>query len=136
MLTNGTNGATPELLYHVKRTITDFHEDKSGATRTTDILGTFTDLQAAKGAAFSALASEGYVKDDFELHAENTGSPEDWKYGDGVLAFAKAPAGQEFEVRLDTKPNVLKLKGNADGEVEGVLHYGTSSPSKINHQTI
>lgn len=114
-----------EFLYHVKRTVTDFHEDKSGATRMTDILGTFTDLPAAKLAAHSALASEGYLKDDFELYeAKNEVAPELWKHPGGVLVFARAPAGQEFEVRLDTKPNVFELKGNASGEVEGHLHYG------------
>ncbi len=115
----------PEFLFHVKRTITDYHEDKSGATRTTDILGTFTDLAAAKQAAHSALASEGYLRDDFELfETKDETDPEEWKHGDGVVSFARAPAGQEFEVRLDTKPNVMKFKGNAGGEVEGHLHYG------------
>jgi len=114
-----------DTLFHVKRTITDYHEDKSGATRMTDVLGTFTDLAAAKAAAHSALASEGYLKDDFELYeAKVETDPEEWKHGDGVLVFAKAPAGQEFEVRLDTKPNVFGLKGNEAGEVEGHLHYG------------
>jgi hypothetical protein len=114
-----------EFLYHVKRTILDFHEDKSGATQITDVLGTFTDLAAAKAAARSALASEGYLKDDFEVYEEKDQTDsEEWKHGDGVLVYAKAPAGQEFDVRLDTKPNMMKLKGNASGEVEGVLHYG------------
>lgn len=45
-----------ELLYHVKRTIISFDEDASGATRTVDILGTFTDLTAAKAAANAGLA--------------------------------------------------------------------------------
>jgi hypothetical protein len=114
----------PEFLYHVKRTITDYHEDKSGATRTTDILNTFTTLAAAKAAARSALPSEGYERDDFELYEETTGD-ESWnlKHGDGVVVFAKAPAGQEYVVKLDTKPNVLKFRGNESGEVEGVLHY-------------
>jgi len=113
-----------EFLYHVKRTILDFHEDKSGATQTTDVLGTFTDLAAAKAAARSALASEGYLKDDFEVYEEkDAANLEAWKHGDGVVVFAKAPAGQEFDVSLDTKPNALNLKGNASGEVEGVLHY-------------
>ena len=86
---------------------------------------TFTDLSAAKAAARSALASEGYLKDDFEVYEEkDTADPDEWKHGDGVIVYAKAPAGQEFDVRLDTKPNPLKLKGNAAGEVEGVLHYG------------
>ena len=129
MAANGTNGTTeaPEYLFHIKRTITDFADDKSGATRTTDILGTFTSLAAAKNAAHSALASEGYITDDFEVvEHKNEASSDEWKHGDGCLVFAKAPRGQEFDVRIDTKPNVLKLKGNASGEVEGILHYGTS----------
>jgi hypothetical protein len=129
MAANGTNGATeaPEYLFHVKRTITDFAEDKSGATRVTDILGTFTSLAAAKNAARGALAAEGYIKDDFEvLEQKDEADSEEWKHGDGCLVFAKAPRGQEFDVRIDTKPNVLKLKGNASGEVDGFLHYGMS----------
>jgi len=124
MAADGTNGSTEEYLYHIKRTITDFAEDKSGATRITDILGTFTFLAAAKAAARGALASEGYIADDFEiLELKDETNAEEWKHGDGCLVYAKAPRGQEFDVRIDTKPNVLNLKGNADGEVEGHLHY-------------
>jgi hypothetical protein len=137
MAANGTNDATeaPEYLFHVKRTITDFAEDKSGATRVTDILGTFTSLAAAKNAARGALAAEGYIKDDFEvLEQKDEADSEEWKHGDGCLVFAKAPRGQEFDVRIDTKPNVLKLKGNASGEVDGFLHYGMSfSPFYFPH---
>lgn len=133
---NGAPGAVPEFLYHVKRTITDFAEDKSGATRTTDVLGTFTSLPAAKVAANGALASEGYIKDDFELLEVKAEVDEAWKHGDGVLVFAKAPRGQEFEVRLDTKPNEAGLKGNADGEVEGVLHYVLQTTINYNNDRI
>jgi hypothetical protein len=132
MAANGIDGATeaPEFLFHVKRTITDYADDKSGATRITDILGTFTSLAAAKNAAHGALASEGYIKDDFEtLEQKDETSEEEWKHGDGCLVFAKAPRGQEFDVRIDTKPNVLKFKGNESGEVEGHLHYGKPVPS-------
>lgn len=115
-----------ELLYHVKRTIIDFAHDRSGATQTTDILGTFTDLATAKAAARSVLATEGYLKDDFEMYEENDGTKE-WKHGDGAIVFAKAPAGQEFIVRLDTTPNPLNFKSNASSEVEGHLHYGMHS---------
>lgn len=138
MATNGTQeeNGVEEFLYHVKRTIIDYADDKSGATRTTDILGTFTDLAAAKQAAHSALASEGYIRDDFEVFEQkNETDPEEWKHGDGCLVYAKAPRGQEFDVRIDTKPNVLKFKGNASGEVEGPLHYGKHSftfPSLMN----
>jgi len=135
MATKENTETAPEFLYHVKRTITDYHADKSGATRITDILGTFTDLKAAKAAALSALASEGYVKDDFEVYEDNT-DPENWKHGDGVLAYAKAPAGQEFEVRLDTKPNVPKLQGNASGEVDGFLHYVLQTTINYNNDRI
>ncbi|KAH6673282.1 hypothetical protein B0J14DRAFT_668145 [Halenospora varia] len=130
-----TEENVPEFLYHVKRTITDFHEDKSGATRTTDILNTFTNLQAAKSAAHAALVSEGFVKDDFEVYEENNGQ-EGWSHGDGAVVFAKAPAGQEFEVRLDTKPNTMKLKGNASGEVDGVLHYVLQTTINYNNDRI
>ena len=123
MAANGADHASGDLLFHVKRTITDFAEDKSGATQITDILGTFTELTAAKSAARSALTSEGYVKDDFDSYEANDGTST-WTHGDGVLAFAKAPAGQTFEVKVDTNPNVHHLKGNGDGEVEGFLHYG------------
>jgi len=132
------NGAQEsEFLYHVKRTITEYDLDKSGATRITDVLGTFTDLTAAKLAARAGLASEGYIKDDFELLEvkEEVGS-ENWKHDDGVLVFAKAPAGQEFEVRLDTKPNVLHLKGNESGEVEGFLHYVLQTTINYNNDRI
>jgi len=123
MATNvGNQNGTPELLYHVKRTIIDFARDNSGATQTTDVFGTFTSLAAAKAASRSVLPSEGYSKEDFEQYEENDVT-EDWKYGEGVMIFAKALSGEEFEICVDTKPNVLRFKGNASGEVEGHLHY-------------
>ncbi|OBT42142.1 hypothetical protein VE00_08302 [Pseudogymnoascus sp. WSF 3629] len=124
-----------ELLYHVKRAIIDFAQDKSGATQTTDIFGTFTDLAAAKAAARSALPSEGYLKDDFVEYEENDGTKE-WKHGDGVIVFAKAAAGQEFVVRLDTTPNAPHFKGNASGEVEGHLHYVLQTTIYYNNDSI
>jgi len=122
MATNGTTKPQMEFLYHVKRTMTDFSEDKSGATQSTEISGTFTELAAAKAAARSALSSEGYVKDDFDTY-EVKDESSTWGHEDGILAYATAPAGQVFEVGLDTNPNVLKYKGNAAGEVEASLHY-------------
>jgi len=115
------NGVS-ELLYHVLRTIIDFARDKSGATQTTDVFGTFTDLAAAKAAARSVLPSEGYSKEDFTQYEENDGTKE-WKYREGGMVFAKALSGEEFQVYLDTKPNLLRFKGNASGKVEGHLHY-------------
>jgi outer membrane protein assembly factor BamB len=115
-----------DLLYHVNRAIIDFAQDKSSATQTTDVFGTFTDLAATNAAARSALPSEGYLIDDFVEYEENDGTKE-WKHADGVIVFAKAPAGQEFVVRLDTTSNALHFKGNASSEVEGHLHYSKHS---------
>jgi len=54
------------------------------------------------------------------------------------MVFAKAPAGQVFEVRIDTKPVFGDFKVNAiTSEVEGDLFYGmyiqvnNSSPLRL-----
>lgn len=112
-----------EQLFHIKRTITDLSPDLSNSAHIVDILGTYTDLAAAKKAARRALFSEGYLANDFEIYEENNGD-ENWKYGDGVKAYAKAFAGQVFEVRIDTKPNTAGLKSEGEEEFEGELFYG------------
>ena len=122
---SSTNITQEPLLYHVKRTVIDLTEDKSGATRITDIEGTYNNLHAAKEAATHALASEGYLESDFDTLSVKA-VDEEWTHADGVLVLAKAPAGQEFEVAIDTKPNTLNLKGNAVGKIEGILHYSKS----------
>lgn len=124
-----------ENLYHVKRTIIDYCDDRSGATRATDILGTYTSLPAAKTAARAALENEGYVVSDFDVYEENT-DPKTWKYGDGVIVYARAPAGQEFEIRLDTKPNVNNLKGNPRGKVEEHLYHVLQTTIDYNNDHI
>lgn len=121
MSSNSTK-SPEDLLYHVKCEVIDFHKDQSGATRTTELFGTFNSLPTAKAAGYSCLKSWGYQPSDFDIYEENR-HPEDWKHGDGVIVYAKAPAGQEFNVRLDTKPNLIGLKGNKEGVVEEKLYY-------------
>ena len=111
-----------QLLYHVRRTLIDFSQDPSGTTQTTDILNTFTNLNATKSAARTALFSQGYAKDYFTKYEENNRTQE-WKHGDGVMVFAQGPSGREFYISLDTTPNIFFFQGNASGEVEGVLYY-------------
>jgi hypothetical protein len=124
MATNIANqNGISELPYHVKRTIIDLTRDKSGATQTTDVFSAFTCLAAAKAAARSVLPSEGYCREDFTLYKENDGTKE-WIYREGGMGFDKALSGEEFQVYLDTKPNLLRFMANASGEVEGHLHYG------------
>jgi hypothetical protein len=104
----------PELLYHTTLTVIDYHVDTSGSTRGVYVLGTHTTLESAKAFSLTALQGLGYEEDDFaEYKARSkklsTDEEEDWPYGDGVLVYAKAPAGQEFLVSLDTKPNTENL---------------------------
>jgi hypothetical protein len=99
-----------QLLYHVKRTIIDFSQDPSGATQTTDILNTFTNLDAAKSVALASLFNQGYLKDDFTKYEENDRTRE-LKHRDGVMVFAKGPSRREFYIDLDTTPNVFFFSG-------------------------
>ncbi|KAH8904160.1 hypothetical protein BR93DRAFT_171032 [Coniochaeta sp. PMI_546] len=120
----------PDQLYHTLLTVVDFHDDTSGYTRSTFPLGTHVSLPAAKEFAAHALEKLNYKPDDFAEYAVRTPSTaEDWKYGDGVIVYAKAPAGQEFQVRLDTTTNTENLPAGGPGETPKLptgsahLHY-------------
>jgi len=108
-------GNIPELLYHTTLTVIDYHVDTSGSTRGVYVLGTHTTLESAKAFSLTALQGLGYEEDDFAEYKTRSKKPptdegeEGWPYGDGVLVYAKAPAGQEFLVSLDTKPNTENL---------------------------
>jgi hypothetical protein len=107
--TNG-NPSIPEQLFHTTLTVVDYHLDTSGSTRDVHVLGTHTSLPAAKAFALAALELLGYEPDDFEEYAARVDTPlEEWKHGDGVMVYAKAPKGHEFYVGLDTKPNTESL---------------------------
>jgi hypothetical protein len=107
----------PERLYHTLLTVTDFHDDTSGFTRSTYPLGTHTSLPAAEGFAARALERLGYQRDDFEKYAVRTPSSADnWPHGDGAIVYAKAPAGREFLVEIDTTTNNEHLpQGGREG---------------------
>ncbi|KAK3312643.1 hypothetical protein B0H66DRAFT_378376 [Apodospora peruviana] len=103
-------GTVPDQLYHTTLTVIDYHTDTSGSTRNVYVLGTHTTLMAAKEFSIKALHALHYEPDDFESYAVKTPeNSESWSYGDGVIVFAKAPAGQEFLVGIDTKPNTESL---------------------------
>jgi len=119
---NGTYAASDGLLYHIKCEIIDYAEDASGLTRTTTIHGTYTSLPVAKAAARTCLKTAGYLPSDFDVYEEKT-DPETWKYMEDVVVYAKAPAGQEFRVRLDVTPTVAGLTADEQGVVETPLYY-------------
>jgi len=126
MTTNCTDTSLEDVLYHVLVEIIDYHKDQSGATRTIEVLKTYTSLPAAKAAAHACLTTLGYLPSDFDEYAEKSDADaETWAYGDGCLVYTKAPAGQVFYVRLDTTPppQGMELKVDQDGTVEGPLYY-------------
>ncbi|KAH8802989.1 hypothetical protein F5884DRAFT_492160 [Xylogone sp. PMI_703] len=76
----------PKFLYHVKQIVTVYTKDRSGATQTTDIVGTFTSLPAAKAAARSVLSGKNYLRKDFELYEESDGA-DNWIRSDGGVVL-------------------------------------------------
>ena len=117
----------PENLYHTTLTVIDYHEDTSGSTRKVFVLGTHTRLDKAKEFASTALHELRYEKEDFAQYVERKPGTE-WAHGDGVLVFAKAEAGQEFLVSIDTKGNTEELPEGENGQLQlpkgaDHLHY-------------
>jgi hypothetical protein len=119
---------SPELLYHIILTVIDYHVDPSGAKRSTYVLGTHATLEAAKNSAFRVLDTMRYEPEDFVEYAVHSSSSGEWDHGDGVLVYAKAPAGQVFLVSIQATPNDDKLLMDLNGGIfmpKGIssLHY-------------
>jgi hypothetical protein len=116
-----------DVLHHVLLEVVDYHKDSSGATRTIDVLKTYSSLPAAKSYAYNALQALGYSRTDFDEYDERKDSEDEttelWQHDDGVLVHARAPAGQVFSVRIDTTPNAQGMKASPDGVVEDPLYY-------------
>ncbi|KIL90036.1 hypothetical protein FAVG1_06774 [Fusarium avenaceum] len=124
----------PELLYHIILTVINYPVDPSGAQQSTYILGTRSTLEAAKGLSFKVLQVLGYKPQDFvqyAIHSNHTGS---WAHGNGVLVYAKAPAGQVFLVSVQATPNTENLAMNLESGV--ILPKGISSLHYIVQTTI
>ncbi|KAH7176001.1 hypothetical protein EDB81DRAFT_30841 [Dactylonectria macrodidyma] len=128
MMANGV----PELLYHTVLTLIDYHEDPSGATRSVYVLGTHSALDTAKAFATSALQGLNYKPGDFAEYAVRSSEP--WEHGDGVLVFARAPAGQVFLVRIDATLNNESLLASPAGTV--VLPQGSDRLHYVLQTTI
>lgn len=119
---------SPELLYHIILTVIDYHVDPSGAQRSIYVLGTNATLETAKAFAFRVLDTLSYEPEDFIEYAIHSSSKDVWAYGDGVLVYAKAPAGQVFLVSIQATPNNEELLMDSDGGIlmpKGImsLHY-------------
>ncbi|KAM6508105.1 hypothetical protein FALCPG4_017993 [Fusarium falciforme] len=121
-----TTNDLPELLYHTVLTVIDYYQEPSGPTSSVYVLGTHSTIEAAKAFATSALQGLSYEPEGFAEYAVCSSKP--WEHGDGVLVFARAPAGQVFLVRIDTTLNNESLLANPDGTIvlpQGcdTLHY-------------
>lgn len=121
---------TPEHLFHTTLTVVNYNEDSTGANQSFHVLGTHGTLEAAKAFASGALTKLNYSPDEFSEYSERLSSPaEKWTHRDGVVLFARAPAGQELSVGIDTTPNNESLAATADGTIclstDGpkLLHY-------------
>ncbi|KAL2751994.1 hypothetical protein ACRALDRAFT_1083605 [Sodiomyces alcalophilus JCM 7366] len=121
----------PELLYHTVLTVDERNATvgEQNPIPRVSVMGTHSEVEAAKKFAAQVIPQLGYDKSDFEVYEEKTPElAETWKYGDRVRVYAKAPAGQVFTVGIDTKANDEKLRALPDGTVlfpNGVdhLHY-------------
>ncbi|KAI5464934.1 hypothetical protein BGZ63DRAFT_412375 [Mariannaea sp. PMI_226] len=138
----------PDLLYHTVLTVIDYHDDPSGAKRSVYVLGTHATLKASKAfAATTALGNLKYDSVDFEEYAVHSSSPfgsEAWTHGDGVIVYARAPAGQVFLVGIYTTSNNESLQARtSDGTVvfpvnaaaapdEQQLHYVVQTTTDYN----
>jgi hypothetical protein len=116
----------PKLLYHTVLTVIDYHTEPSGATRSVYVLSTHSVLEAAKAFATSALQRLNYQREDFTVFAVRSSDP--WEHDDGLLVFARTPAGQVFLIGIDTTLNIESLLASPDGAVvlpngRNRLHY-------------
>ncbi|KAK0649200.1 hypothetical protein B0T16DRAFT_326958 [Cercophora newfieldiana] len=131
-------GNVPDLLFHTVLTVIDYHADTSGSTQEVFILGTHTTIESAKAFSQTALSHLGYAPDDFDSYASRADTPAaEWTHGDGVAVYAKAPAGQEFIVSLDTTPNNEGLPEGENNELQlpkgfDHLHYVLQTKTDYN----
>ncbi|CAK7213551.1 hypothetical protein SBRCBS47491_001839 [Sporothrix bragantina] len=136
---------TPELLYHTTLTVVGKDAETSAPTRHVYVLGTHSTVEAAKAFSSKALKDLGYEPSDFVQYDVYDGKLPS-THSDGVVVHAKAPAGQEFIVGIDTTPNdqgflagpngTIKLsvhpEGKLDDDLAPHLHYVLQSAIDYN----
>ncbi|CEI39817.1 hypothetical protein FVEN_g2096 [Fusarium venenatum] len=124
----------PELLYHVLITVIDYDKDPSGAQRSTYVLGTRGSLESAKSSAYRVLNTLRYTPGDFAEYAVHSSHQGTWRYGEGVMVYARTPAGRTFLISLQATPNDDQFVVQYDGSI--MLPKGISSLQYILQTTI
>lgn len=110
----------PEHLFHTTLTV----GSPQAADSTFYVLGTHSELGAAKRFAAVALESLNYTPEDFASYEVYTPGAE-WSHGDGSVVFATAANGKQLLVGLATTPNNLGLAAGPDG--------GVVLPANVDH---
>ncbi|CAG1962487.1 unnamed protein product [Fusarium graminearum] len=123
-----------ELLYHVLLTVINYHNDLSGAQRSTYVLGTRGSIESAKSSAYRVLNALRYTADDFAEYAVHSSHQGTWRYGQGVLVYARTPAGRAFFISVQATPNDDQFPVQYDGSI--LLPGGISSLQYILQTTI
>jgi hypothetical protein len=118
----------PEFLYHTYLKVDEHGVETKEVIPRFYVLGTHATVESAKNSAATVIPKLGYEESDFDIYEERPKVGGEWKHGDGVVVYAKAPAGQEFFVGIDTKLNSGDLPAKEDGSLvlpQGVdhLHY-------------
>ena len=125
-----------DLLYHTTLTV---HDKKgglsSGHSRSVYVLGTHSTLASAKAFAATSLHGLGYEPADFAEYAVKDGKTA-WKHGDGVVVYAKAPAGQEFFVGIDTTPNAQEFAAGPNGTILLSAYPDDNDPTQHLHYVV
>ncbi|GKU22588.1 unnamed protein product [Fusarium langsethiae] len=107
----------PELLYHVLLTVINYHEDPSGARRSTYVVGTRGSIEFAKSSAYRVLNALRYTVDDFDEYSVHLSHQGTWRYGEGVMVYARTPAGQTFLTSVQASPNDDQFFVRYDGNI-------------------
>ncbi|GIJ99628.1 hypothetical protein Aspvir_003629 [Aspergillus viridinutans] len=120
-----TNDTTKQL-FHILSTTSHLQKNPNNVVEKVRIPATYTNLQAAKAAAYRCLFDAGYEKEWFTTYEtkpeifENRDLPE----RSGLAVFAVAPDGTEFRVHIITTPKDEKLIDEVlEGRITKPLYY-------------
>uniref|UniRef100_A0A8H7K7Y9 Uncharacterized protein n=1 Tax=Bionectria ochroleuca TaxID=29856 RepID=A0A8H7K7Y9_BIOOC len=126
----------PEFLYHTCLTVDEHNVQTLGDIPRLYVLGSHGTVKAAKEFALGALGTLGYEEADFAVYQTRPPGVEEWEHGSGIIVYAKAPAGQEFFVRIDTKLSIEDLPASPDGSLllpRGTDHLHFIIQTQINY---
>lgn len=89
-----------------------------------DITGTYTDIVAARKAAFALLdGPQREALASYESKRDSAADPESWPYDADTYVRATTRSKGRLTVLIETEPNSAEFVGSRQGEVLGVLFH-------------